>query len=256
MDPYLELHWRDVHSRLVSYSSDMLTEQLPGDLIARMEERIAIETDEELVKLVAPDVRVFERPGASGEGGTATASATLVDPILVRAQVEPMTERYVTIVEAVTDRLITVIEFISPTNKRHGEGLREYVSKRKKLIEAGVSLVEIDLIVEGDWMALTAPFFIAPQHRSTYRATVRRGDDPGELALYPISLRNPLPTVKIPLRASDPIVTLNLQSLIEQAYRNGRYDRTTDYSKPVPQPLPEEDLRWADTLLREAGRRK
>jgi hypothetical protein len=39
--------------------------------------------------------------------------------------VEPMTERYVTVVEAVTDRLITVIEFIGPTNKRHGEGLRE-----------------------------------------------------------------------------------------------------------------------------------
>jgi hypothetical protein len=119
-----------------------------------------------------------------------------------------------------------------------------------------VNVVEVDLIIEGDWMALVAPFFIALQHRSTYRATVRRGEDPGELALYPISLRHPLPTVKIPLRSSDPIVTLNLQSLVEQAYRNGRYDRTTDYSKPVPQPLPEEDLRWADAHLREAGRRK
>jgi hypothetical protein len=56
-----------------------------------------------------------------------------------------------------------------------------------------------------------------------------------------------LPIIPIPLRAGDPLVTLDLQSLIEQVYRNGRYDRT-DYSKTCDPPLEEGDAEWAGTL--------
>jgi len=43
MDPYLEAHWLDVHSRLVAYAADALNEVLPETLVARMEERVAVE---------------------------------------------------------------------------------------------------------------------------------------------------------------------------------------------------------------------
>ena len=62
MDPYLEANWRDVHSSLVIGTRDALNTTLPDDMIARVEERVAIENDEELRRLVSPEVRVFEAP--------------------------------------------------------------------------------------------------------------------------------------------------------------------------------------------------
>ena len=48
MDPYLERHWGDVHQAVVTYIRDGLQSRLPGDLRARMQERVYIEI---------PDVR-------------------------------------------------------------------------------------------------------------------------------------------------------------------------------------------------------
>lgn len=42
MNPYLEDHWRDVHTRLTIYIADQLQERLPADLVARAEEKVAI----------------------------------------------------------------------------------------------------------------------------------------------------------------------------------------------------------------------
>ncbi|MEX0701345.1 MAG: DUF4058 family protein [Planctomycetales bacterium] len=39
MDPWLEQHWGDVHTRFVTYCSDRLQTALPRDLRARVEER-------------------------------------------------------------------------------------------------------------------------------------------------------------------------------------------------------------------------
>jgi hypothetical protein len=131
---------------------------------------------------------------------------------------------------------------------------RIIVNRDLKLIEAGVNVVEIDLVRAGDTFSMLMPFVVPPKHRTTYRATVRRGNDPGQMELYPIDLRQRLPLLPIPLRPSDSPVTLDLQGLVDQAYRNGRYDRTTDYSKPCDPQLIEQDLEWANQLLRGAGR--
>src|SRR5947209_12316382 len=47
MDPYLEQFWPDIHASLIIYSRDQLEEQLPGSLIARVEERVVVEAEEE-----------------------------------------------------------------------------------------------------------------------------------------------------------------------------------------------------------------
>src|SRR5438105_3403683 len=39
MDPYLELHWRDVHATMIVYMKEQLQPQLSGPLRARVEER-------------------------------------------------------------------------------------------------------------------------------------------------------------------------------------------------------------------------
>ena len=61
MDPYLEHHWGDVHHRLITYASDRLNELLPQNLKARVEERVLVESPEEMVRPIVPDLRIFER---------------------------------------------------------------------------------------------------------------------------------------------------------------------------------------------------
>jgi hypothetical protein len=80
-------------------------------------------------------------------------------------------------------------------------------------------------------------------------ACVRRGCKPDRGEVYAFSLRAPLPTIKIPLRETDPDVPLNLQALIDQSYRNGGYE-DTDYRKEPDPPLDAADQAWADELLR------
>jgi hypothetical protein len=46
-----------------------------------------------------------------------------------------------------------------------------------------------------------------------------------------------------------------LQPLIDQAYRKGRYGDTIDYREPPDPPLEDDDAVWADTLLKEIGKR-
>ena len=82
MDPYLEEFWRDVHARLVIYASDQLQSRLPGDLRARVEERVVVEPLAGEGRSVYPDVRVVERGRA--EGAAAAADTAIAEPLVVR----------------------------------------------------------------------------------------------------------------------------------------------------------------------------
>ena len=116
MDPYLEPHWLDVHTSLVSGARDALKRQLPDDLIASAAERIAVEGDVE-DRLLAPDVRIFEPPAESTSFiDQSTEGTTISLPFRLLVQVEPITERFIKIIDAGTERLVTVIELVSPTH--------------------------------------------------------------------------------------------------------------------------------------------
>jgi hypothetical protein len=52
------------------------------------------------------------------------------------------------------------------------------------------------------------------------------------------------------------IVLLNLQTLIDAAYVNGRYADDLDYSKPPRPQLTGPDAEWAERVLREQGLRQ
>jgi hypothetical protein len=252
MDPYLEPHWLDVHTKLVAYAADALNTVLPDDLIARTEERIEAD-DPEIPSTVSPDVAVLETAGLA-RMGVATHGGQQWAPFRLIVEEEPVTERSVEIRESGTGKLITVIEFVSPSNKAW-RGLKAFIGKRTSLLDAGVSFVEIDLTRSGDWRGLLQPQRPSVAMTTAYRAVSRVVSDPGAAHLQPIDIRSPLPVLPIPLRDNEAPAHLPLQSLIDQAYRNGRYAQTIDYSKsPVP-PLSEEDAAWADSLLRSAGKR-
>ena len=256
MDPYLEQHWLDIHSRLVVYASDQLQESLPTDLVARVEERVYLEREGEPDRSIFPDVRVIERVRSETTAVAVQDDIELATPVIVQFRDEPITERFIEIRDARSgNRVVTVIEFISPTNKMPGEGFDLYRKKQKELEAAQVSLVEIDLLLAGKRVLSVPLNRIKFRDRTRYQAIVRRGWEWHKAEVYPLPLHKRLPAIPIPLRKTDQDARLNLQALLDLCYQKGRYD-SIDYQEDPDPPLEGSDAEWADALLREAGKRK
>jgi len=251
MDPYLEKHWGDVHSRLIIYACDQLQASLPGSLFARVEERVFLETAVGKGRNMYPDVRVVEFSRGGSTGTVPASDVAVAEPLLIHFPQEEITETFIEIIDAESgNRVVTVIEFLSPSNKTPGEGQNQFLSKQQQCKQAQVSLVEIDLLRAGQ-RKMCVPTALIPRSAQTlYQVCVYRAWKPRLAEVYPITLRDRLPSIRIPLREQDQDVRLNLQDLIDQAYRNGRYYRTLDYKKPADPPLPRSELRWARNLLK------
>jgi hypothetical protein len=250
MDPYLERHWGDVHADLIALIRTTLNQSLPDDLIARMEERVVIDVDYSRQKAIYPDVRVYEDPSRAGAGPAVTSSA-IAEPIILTFESEAVTETYVTILDGDGGELVTVIECLSPSNKLARQARDQYHRKREELLAARVNIVEIDLLRQGSRREFVHPLVIPGRVRAEYAVLIWRTDPRGRVELYPMSLRNRLPKIPIPLRSTDAPVELDLQAIVEQAYRNGRYDHT-DYKQKCEPPFDAEDEAWARALIETA----
>jgi len=248
MDPYLEQFWPDVHAGLIIYTRDQLEDQLPSSLIARVEERVVLESEIVGKQVRHPDVKITERKGRENGGRVAVlAEPEAEEPVIVEC--EPATETYIHIVEAGSkQRLVTVIEILSMANKG-GQGFDDYRAKQAELRDAGVNLVEIDLLRRGMHVMAVDADLIPQQARTTYLACVQRGRRPGRFELYPIPLRRRLPSIRIPLRETDVDIRLALQPVLQQAYRKGRYHLTIDYRKRPKPPLSPAEAKWAKALI-------
>lgn len=256
MDPWLESHWRDVHSSLVIYARDALQRRLPPPLRARVEERVFVESPEEQRRSSFPDVRVVEHPRAPRAGAASPSGAAAVaEPLLVHVKDEPVTQRYLEIVDTSGGRVVCVIEMVSPTNKAPGEGQDLYLQKQAELRQGGVSSVEIDLTRAGERVLTIPAWQIPSSHRSTYQVVARRGHRPAVVEVYRVPLGERLPVIRVPLRETDQDVPLDLQELIERCWENGGYEGTLDYSGPPDPPLSPEDAAWAHERLVAAGLR-
>jgi Protein of unknown function (DUF4058) len=266
MDPYLERHWGDVHQSLVTYIRDQLQPSLPADLRARMQERVYIESPGAGHDYY-PDIRVIERPERlAAAGGTAVAgpgsiaraedgARTPAQPIVIHLDNEPVTEGYIEIVDVKSGhRVITSIEVLSPANMRAGEGQRLFRLKQEDMKRAGVNMVEIDLLRGGDRALMIAREQIPPSDRTDYQVCAWRASQPGSVLLYRVPLRERLPVIGVPLRATDPDALLDIQAVVDQCYHNGGYDDIDYTDEPEPR-LKKGDAAWADALLTEQGRR-
>jgi hypothetical protein len=168
---------------------------------------------------------------------------------------EPITQGFIQIIDVrAGKRVVTILEFLSPTNKVPGHGQSLYLTKQREAREAGVNLVEIDLTRSGDRSSVLPVYHIPPSHRTTYLACVRRALRSDEVEVYPLSLQSPLPIIAVPLRETDADVPLDLQSLVDQCYLNGRYDDLDYTANPDPPLSPKEEI-WIQELLRSAGKR-
>ena len=159
---------------------------------------------------------------------------------------EAVTERYLTIQDRETLAVVTVIEILSPTNKRAGsDGRDQYLMRRDEVLVSATNLVELDLLRGG--MRLPADQQLPP---ADFYAFVCRGRRRPRAEAYPWTLRQPLPTIPIPLAYGDPDVQLDLQDAFTTAYDRAGYDYGLDYMGIIEPPPSESDSEWIHEILR------
>lgn len=259
MDPYLEARWSDVHVSLVGTIREWLQPKLPPGLRARSEERILVEGAEgDTLVECRTDVAVVRAPRTeSMRVPVANAGATVVvpEPFIIEKYDGPIIDRFVKIIDVSSgNRLVTAIEVLSPWNKAPGRTNADYRKKLRDHEEAGVNVVEIDLLRTPRGRLSITDADLPRDRRTPYLICVQRASKGARWEAYSVPLRAPIPPIRVPLREGDADVVLELQPLIERAYAAGGHD-DIDYTKPLDPPLAPDDEAWADDLLRKAGRR-
>jgi hypothetical protein len=114
------------------------------------------------------------------------------------------------------NQLVTCIEILSPINKRE-PGLSKYREKRRRLHEAGVHLLEIDLLRRGQRPFAHPRIPSTPYLISLTRTGSKFAD------IWAINLQDPLPVVSIPLRPPDSDVGLDLALAFTTIYERAAY---------------------------------
>jgi len=205
-----------------------------------------------------PDLSITEESWKTGvapkwspdDDAEAALESLVTKPVLIL--IPPVKHRWLEIVTT-SGHLVTVIEIISPTNK---EGGREaYQRKRADLVRSGVSVVELDLLRAGrllvDVPAEWSLRYLA-ENRPDYITCVSRGSVEDRREVYPTTLRERLPTIRVPLRPGERDIALDIQAAVNDAYDLGQYWKRDHHHEPLP-PLSAEDHAWTDAILRENG---
>lgn len=240
MDPYLEGYlWPDFHSGFAEQIRRELGPILPPHYVARVEVAIIIDTmpDSE-IGIIYPDVAVTKKLKEPAPTLSTPQESTLTAPLTIPVNEFEARIRTIEIRDTANNDLVTAIEILSPVNKR-GQNLTQYQLKRAKLREAGVHLVEIDLVRRGQRPFQHPRIPDVPYLITLTRASSLKAD------LWPLTLQQELPIIPIPLRHPDPDVALNLAQAFNILYEAAFYDLSIDYnSDPPPPKLSTADLEW------------
>ena len=247
MDPYLESPdlWPDVHNSLMNIFREQLGDLLAPKYIAELDTQIVIDRfpDEPgSVERVVPDVAITQPRvirESSAESTAVLAPLRLRVPVAIQTRLVTL---YIRLQE--TKRLVAVVELLSPVNKRPGEGRQAYLEKRAAYLETAVHLIEIDLLRKWPRMPLEGHL-----PTSDYLAMVCNMYERPNCDVWPISVRQPLPNLPIPLLRPDPPVALDMNEALRTAYRRAHYDLRIDYRAPYDPPLAPPDAEWAAMLL-------
>lgn len=187
-----------------------------------------------------PDVGVpWEGAPSAWKAGESVGGVTVAEPVTVPLVMpEEERESFLEILHRPTRELITVVELLSPTNKAE-PGHRDYLTKRNTVLRQPVHLVELDFLLGGKRLPMRRPL---PQ--GDCYAIVSRYMTRPNAEVYAWNLRDPLPAIRIPLRAPDPDLVLNLAAAYEETFRRGRYGRSLRYSQPFTVPLEAVTAEW------------
>ena len=250
MNPYLEQEdvWQDFHDTFIPFVRDVLASQLQPHYIVKVESYLFIHEPpaDHRVLVGHGDVGVARNNGGPHEsdhgpvpGGTAVRRA----PVRVRIpSVDLEKHLFLEIRDRVQREIVTVIEMLSPSNKKPGPDREQYLAKRGALMRSTAHFVEIDLLRGGPCM----PMEMAQD--SDYSVMISRVEDRPEADYWPLSIREVLPTIPIPLRAPHPDGEVNLQDVLNRVYDSAQYAQYVYKGTPNP-PLSANDAAWAQFIL-------
>lgn len=246
MDPYLEdpWIWPDFHMTFAIALRTELNRRLPTGYVALVDRYVWVQEPEteDRKRLGKPDVFL------TGEGGLKREPAAAVIVAPVEITLPSQTDKgipYVKLVDRGHRRLVTVIELLSPANKTPGKDRDAYLLKQCEYLATDVNLVEMDLLRHGQRLPWIASAVVV----AAYYVMVSRAAERPRGLVWPIAVRDPLPTIAIPLTKQDGDVALDLGTCMSQAYDSASYDRELDYTQPPNPPLDEPDATWARELL-------
>jgi len=247
MNPYLEQAgvWKDFHDTFIpALRETLLSLVTSAGYYVRIDEALYIRdtrTDEE-IRSGRSDLSVWPRDevAAPAEGNVLATLAPMKRELLPVLDTERIP--FLEVVNRQSKRVVTVIELLSPSNKKPGHDRNMYLAKRRNLLSSDVNLVEIDLL--RGW--LRPPVTDPPQ--CDYRILVSRAEVRPEVGLWPLDLKDRLPSIPIPLRLGDPEVLVDLQTVFDRVFDGGGYDFVIYEGEPEP-PLDEDDLAWAKGLI-------
>jgi hypothetical protein len=248
-DPFLEAqgYWREFHTSFLIWMQYALAERIPDAYETRIEERLSLVYEEDVpYRDIQPDALILwsSHPSQPGSASSATAILEPVRVGLPRHRVEEVVEKRIAIRRFPDRELVTAIELLSPSNKQlPGNAL--YDTKRLELIHQKIHLVELDLLIAGQRLPMEDEL-----PKGHYYAFVSRAERRFQSDAYAWTIRDPLPTIPVPLKAPDPDILLELAPIFATVYERARLGRSIDYAAPLRLPLSQEDRAWAEALAR------
>jgi Protein of unknown function (DUF4058) len=241
MDPYLETpaFWSDFGARFTTHLGDTLSDRLPENYEARIDEKVSlVEITPPSKRLIEPDVAITQRDASRLPHQGSVALATL-EPLEMSLVIEDEThERHIEILHRPDRTLVAVLELLSPANKEEPGGTH-YLSKRNSLFYHPVHVVELDLLLKGQRVPLEQE--LPPDD---YFAFVSRWNQRPKCQVYHWTMRQTLPVIPIPLLPPDPDVLIDLGEVFRITYERGRYRRAIDYTAPLPFALDSARQAW------------
>jgi len=244
MNPYIEQDdvWHDFHESFVPAIRDAIAAHTGPEYFLKIDEHVFIhELDQDERAFIGrSDVFAGSRVD---EGVAATSPSSIAAPCkveLVGVDFERLS--FLELRDRKSRRLVTVIGVLSPSNKYAGADREQFLAKRVELLKSDVNYVEIDFLRGGPRLPLDQ----LPD--CDYYILVSRPNDRPQAGLRPISLRDRLPEVGIPLRAPSDDINVDLKTLLDRVYDSARYENWIYDAPPSPQ-LSANDVTWAEQIL-------
>ena len=245
MDPFIEAgNWPGFQTLLIGEIVTVLVPQVRPRYAVLPEQRVYVESVADEPREIRPDV-ALARDVMSEASGVALETVSVAATQYVVTIPSPQEEPYIEIRLLPGHELVTVIEVLSPSNKLDGaDGRQEYLKKRNEILRSKVHLVEIDLLRGG----LRAPTDQSLKPGTHYCVMIHRAAERPFAKVCEWTIRNRMPTIRIPLADGDPDAMLDLQAAFARIYERGGYDYLLDYEQPIVPPLSPTDATWASQV--------
>jgi hypothetical protein len=157
-------------------------------------------------------------------------------------------EEYIEIRQRSDGRMVTMVDVVSPSNKRTDCGRDAYLEKRREGRGGGASLVEIDLVIQGQPMLEYSREGLPDWD---YAVTVTRSTQPDRFEIYTATLQKRLPRFRLPLASDDRDMVVDLHTAFTRSYDQGGFSAKIDYQRDPAVALNDEDRAWLDDLLKQ-----